>query len=305
MNFFSGKFIGFSLLTLLTTLTILIIFNRGVIMVSLEPPFLLDAKGFRRFECSEKICEQKIPSGEREFCISREGFFSTCENLSIPIFGKISWNPTLKKIPTLSENPVLPAEEPRESVSLHLENEFHEWPHITTKFGRFFAFQPETGSLLFFENSEKSSVVSHFETKEIPDLFAFGEKILVKIRGEFFLVDPDSRQKIRLFSGKDPEIKIFFERFLLRDEGNILLFEEPDFVPRDFPILTELSHIAWCENQFFTFFDGDFIRIFSENLVQKNIAAAAITGDFSLECGNEKNSLTILFSDETEKKLSF
>ncbi len=303
MNFWSGKFIGSALFLLLFFLIFLIFVDRGRLVVTAPAPFILDAKDFRLFECKISECFQKIPSGEREFCIIHEKYFPVCQTLFIPLFGKTTWNPLLYKIPTLREEEKNEKNTPLPESST--SQDFGDWKTVSTEFGRFFAFQPETGDLLLFETDEKSSVVSHFSTEIVPEIFSAGEKILVKMEKEIFLVDPDLRQKFRIFSGKSPEIKILKNGFLVSDEGTIFFFSAPDFAPRALPFFADLSHIAFCEDSFFVFREGNFIRFFGGNLVQKNIATAKSFGDFSLECGSEEKTLRLVFVDGSHQILEF
>jgi len=242
-----------------------------------------------------------VPSGERVFCVEKNGFFRKCETLFVPIFGEILWRPTLQKIPEIADAPPKKSEKFADDFS----EKFQNVPTVRTPFGRFFAFLPATGNLIFFENAEKSVVVAHFETEKIPKLFAVGEKLFADFGGEIFFIDPDARRKFRIFSGKNPKIKTFETFFLLDDAGEKWIFSAPDFTPKSFPIAADFSKIAFCQNHFFVFENGDFFKISPENFARKKIAAAKISGDFSLLCGPERRSLTILFSDGAQKILRF
>ncbi|QQS59809.1 hypothetical protein IPN35_02990 [Candidatus Peregrinibacteria bacterium] len=269
--------------------------NRGMLSISGNPPFLVDASHFRTFSCTENPCLLHIPQGERRFCLSKKNYEAACEEMSIPWRKTISWSPVLQKIPMLS--PLSPEKIPKPqndtlSVSLLDKSQYQ--------------FQKENETVVhLLPNGETEKIGKFFNINPL-SLLPFGNDLLLQTPDKLFLILVQKKRKYEIASGKDmlvrvmsPEI-LFFEK-----EDTLFSFTKTDILPKKLPFFFPLDHIALCKEDalFFSDIKNEEARFGSMDISGERIreifhGKLSSKKEFRLECGENENELLILFGEE-------
>ncbi len=79
-----------------------VFFNKGTLLIELEPSYTVNIGGYRSFDCDANPCEISLAPGDYFIEITKNGYQAKSLSITIPFFGETTEKPQLELLPESS-----------------------------------------------------------------------------------------------------------------------------------------------------------------------------------------------------------